>query len=102
DPLSPGERDTLFDDISLYRDANADGAFESNADTKIAPASVFTNVAGHHTFTFADGDADVQAAFGTPATFFVVVQTAPDATLQTPHTFRVTALLTTGSTAEDV
>src|SRR5262249_51368266 len=58
---------------------------------------------GLQTVPFADGDSNVQISFGSPRTYFVVMQLTSDAGSQTPNQLRVTHV-TQGpaiSTAED-
>jgi hypothetical protein len=102
DPLTTAEANALIASLRIYRDANGDGVFDPG-DTLVATVSDLVLTAGVQTVAFADGDANVQLALGTPRTFFVVVELTADADQQTPHQLRVThlGLGPSASVAED-
>jgi len=107
DPLTTAEANNLIENLYVYRD-NGSGSFEPGADTLVATIGTLSLAAGTQTVVFADGDSDVRVVFGTPVTYFVVVELTGDAADQTPNQFRVTHVTdpeslgsSSRSTAED-
>ena len=100
DPLTTAEANHLIENLHIYRD-DGSGSFESGTDTLVATVGTLSLVAGTQTVTFADGDPNVQLAFGAPITYFVVAELTGDAASQTPNQFRVTHVTESSSTAED-
>ena len=102
DPLTTAEANALIASLRIYRDANGNGVFDPG-DTLVTTVSDLVLTAGVQTVAFADGDPNVQLPFGTPHTYFVVVELAADANQQTPHQLRVThlGLGPSASVAED-
>lgn len=102
DPLTTAEANALIASLRIYRDANGDGVFDPG-DALVANVTDLVLTAGVQRVAFADGDAGVQLALGTPRTYFVVVELTGDANQQTPHQLRVThlGLGPSASVAED-
>ena len=103
DPLTSAEANALVEELRVYRDANGNGTFEPGIDTLVATVPTLALTAGVQTLTFSDGDPNVQVAFGSPRTFFVVAQLTGNANQQVPHQFRATHLATgpSATRAED-
>jgi hypothetical protein len=99
DPLNNVEADALIEDLFIYLD-DGSGEFELT-DTLVATVADLMLMAGVQTVAFADGDANVQIAQGTPRTYFVVVGLTANASSQMPNSFRVTHLTEASSTGED-
>jgi hypothetical protein len=91
----------LFDELRVYRD-DGSGAFEVVSDTLVATVSTFSLAGGVQTVVFGDGDPNVQVVYGTPQTFFVVVDRV-DTLPGTPtvNQFRITHVTESSSTAQD-
>ncbi len=100
DPLTTTEADNLIENLHIYRD-DGSGSFESGSDTLVTTVSTLSLTSGRQTVSFADGDPNVQVAYGTPKTFFVVVELTSGASSQSPAQFRITHLAQSRSTAED-
>ena len=102
DPLSDVEANALIANLWLYLD-DGSGIFESGSDTTIVsgPITPLILTAGVLTITFSDADPNVQVAFGTPKTYFVVVELKSDAKAQSPNQFRISHLTQSTSTGED-
>jgi len=102
EPLSEAEANALIAKLWLYLD-DGSGIFESGSDTTIVsgPITPLTLTAGVLTIAFSDADPNVQVAFGTPKTYFVVVELKSDAKAQTPNQFRISHLTQSTSTGED-
>jgi hypothetical protein len=91
DPLTTAEANLLVESLRVYRDANGNGTFEPT-DTLVTSIPTLSLAAGVQDVPFADGDANVAVAFGTPATFFLVVELTADAATQEPNRLRTTLL----------
>jgi hypothetical protein len=91
DPLTSSEANLLVESLRVYRDANGNGTFEPT-DTLVASIGTLSLAAGVQDVPFADGDPNVAVAFGTPQTFFVVVELTADAATQNPNRVRTTLL----------
>jgi hypothetical protein len=103
DRLTSAEANALVEELRIYRDADGNGTFEPGTDTLVATVPTIALTNGVQTVTFADGDPNVQVAFGTPRTYFVVAQLTGNASQQVPHQFRLTHLATgpSATQAED-
>lgn len=91
DPLTSSEANLLVESLRVYRDANGNGTFEPT-DTLVASIGTLSLAAGVQDVPFADGDPNVAVAFGTPQTFFVVIELTADAATQNPNRVRTTLL----------
>ena len=91
DPLSSAEANLLVESLRVYRDANGNGIFEPT-DTLVTSIGTLSLAAGVQDVPFADGDPTVAIAFGTPQTFFVVVELTAAAATQDPNRLRATLL----------
>ncbi|MCP3958924.1 MAG: DUF11 domain-containing protein, partial [bacterium] len=101
DPLSSAEANALIANLHVYKD-DGSTAFEAGSDTLVhTEATLALDGAGTQTLAFADGDADVQLAHGTPVRYFVVPEMAANASAQTPSTFQITHVTEASSTGED-
>ncbi|MCH9651513.1 MAG: FG-GAP-like repeat-containing protein [Deltaproteobacteria bacterium] len=99
-PLTDSQVDDLLTSLSLYLD-DGSGTFEPSGDTEIAAFSSFSLNAGVLTIGFAGGDANVQIPFGTPSTYFVVVELEATASSQSPDDIVITHLTESSSSGED-
>lgn len=102
DPLSTAEANALLDHLHLYLD-DGSGTFEAGSDSLVYTLSDLTLDDGVQVMTLPDGDANLTVEWGTPRSYFVVVELTAEAHQQTATTFRVTHLTegATVSTAED-
>ena len=66
DPLTSAEGNALVEELTLYRDANGNGTFDPGIDTLVATVPKLVLAGGIQTIPFADGDPNIQVAFGTP------------------------------------
>lgn len=92
DPLSTAEANALIAELRVYRDTNGNGTFDPGTDTLITTVPNLALTAGVQTIALPDGDPNLQVAFGTPQTYFVVAQLTGTASQQAPNQFRVTHL----------
>jgi hypothetical protein len=92
DPLTSAEANAVIESLRVYRDLNGSGVFEPGTDVLVTEVPMLSLTAGVQDVPFTDGDANVEIAFGTPRTYFVVVALTADASAQTPNRFRVTLL----------
>ena len=92
-PLTTAQANALIASLRLYRDANGNGVFDPGSDTLVASLPDLALSAGVQALPLTDGDPNVQVAWGTPKTFFVVAELTADASQQSPAQFRVTHLL---------
>ncbi len=100
DTLTSAEANAIIENLLIYRD-DGSGTFESGSDTLVTTVSTLALTAGKQKVTFNDADTNVQVPFGTPKTYFVVVDLTSNAASQTPDQVRVTHVTETTSTAED-
>ncbi len=101
DPLTSAEANAVIGKLAIYLD-DGSGVFEIGSDTLVATVDSLALNNGVQTVAFAGGDANVQVQFGTPRTYFVVVEIAADAYSQTAiDQFRVTHITESSSTAQD-
>jgi len=100
DPLASAEANALIENLHIYLD-DGSGTFESGADTLVTTVGTLALTSGVQTVAFTDGDPNVAVAFGTPKTYFVVVELTADAASLAPNQFRVTHVAEGSSTAED-
>jgi hypothetical protein len=106
DPLSTAEANALIENLHIYRD-DGSGIFEPGVDVLVTTVGTLALAEGRQTLAFADGDPNVQIVFGTPVTYFVVIELSDHAASQVPHQFQVTHVtestgaLSPGSTAKD-
>jgi hypothetical protein len=103
DLLTTAQANALVEELRVYRDANGNGTFDLATDTLVTTVPTLALTNGVQTILFADGDPNVQVAFGAPAAFFVVAQLTANASEQAPNQFRVVHLATGASrtVAED-
>ncbi len=99
--LSSAQANALVDNLRVYVDSNTDGAFDPGSDTLVTTVSALSLTDGVQTIAFADGDANVTFAHGVAPTYFVAVDVAAEAHLQTPDRLRITHVTEASSTAED-
>ena len=92
EPMSSSEANALLESLRVYRDANGNGIFDPLDDVLVTNVSTLTLAAGVQAITFSDADPNLQVAFGSPRTYFVVIETTSDASQQSPNQFRVTHL----------
>ncbi len=100
DPLTSAEANAIINNLHIYLD-DGSGTFESGSDTLTTTVSTLVLNNGVQTAAFSDGDPNVQVAYGTPRTYFVVAELASNAASQTPNQFRITHITESSSTAED-
>ncbi|HSH05780.1 MAG TPA: VCBS repeat-containing protein, partial [Anaerolineae bacterium] len=99
--LTTTQAGELFDSLLIYKDTGS-GIFEIGTDTLVATVNTFALTDGVQIVSFVDGDANVQVAYGTPQTFFVVVDRVPDIpATPTVNRFTITHITEASSTAED-
>lgn len=91
DPLTSAEANLLIESLRVYRDTNGNGIFDP-ADALVTSIGTLALAAGVQDVPFADGDPNVAVAFGTPRTYFVVVELTADAATQNPNRVRATLL----------
>jgi len=101
DNLTTAEANAIIENLLIYLD-DGSGVFEYGSDTLVTTVADLSLSAGTQTVTFTNGDANVQVAYGTPRTYFVVAELTSDAASQTPNQFRITHLTESSSTAEDM
>jgi FG-GAP-like repeat len=101
DPLTSAEANALVESLRVYRDANGSGVFEPATDVLVTSVPTLALTAGVATVGFADGDPNLEIAFGVPRTYFVVAELTATASGQAPNQFRVT-LLQTGASRSSV
>ncbi|GAB4140964.1 MAG: hypothetical protein Tsb009_10530 [Planctomycetaceae bacterium] len=100
-PLTTTEVNSLIFDLDIFLD-DGDGIFNELNDTLLTTIDPLgLDLDGDLTVAFNDGDPNVQIAFGTPRVYFVAVETAVNAFLLNPKTFRITHVTEASSTAED-
>ncbi|MGB2896562.1 MAG: VCBS repeat-containing protein, partial [Anaerolineales bacterium] len=99
--LTSSQANELFDDLRIYKDTGS-GVFEGGTDTLVVTVDTLVLTGGVQIVTFSDGDANVQVAYGTSQTYFVVVDRV-DSVPGTPTVDRFTIAHITedSSTAED-
>jgi hypothetical protein len=99
--LTTSQANELFDDLRIYKDSSS-GVFESGTDLLVATVDALVLTSGVQTVIFSDGDANVQVAYDTPQTYFVVVDRV-DSVPGTPTVdrFTITHITEASSTAED-
>jgi uncharacterized repeat protein (TIGR01451 family) len=90
----------LVDSLHVYLDTGS-GLFEAGSDTLVTTVPTLSLTAGRQTVSFADGDADVRIAQGSPRTYFAVVEFSANAHLLLADTLRATHLTSSTSTGED-
>jgi hypothetical protein len=104
DPLSDSEANAIIENLHVYQD-DGSGVFEAGSDTWVTAVSNLTLTNGLQTVTFADGDPNVQLAWGMPRTYFVVVELAAnladDPNRNSINTIRLTHITEASSTGED-
>jgi hypothetical protein len=88
DPLTTSEANALVASLRIYRDANGNDP----ADTLVVTVEDLVLANGRQIVAFTNQDPNVQVAFGSPRTYFVVVELTADGSQQTPHQLRVTHL----------
>ncbi len=98
DPLTQEEGDALIADVAAHLD-DGSGSFEFGSDLALVSGTFVDFFQGG--LTFSSADPRVQVAAGTSKTFYVVVRLTGDASLQTPHQFRVVHLGNSGSIVVD-
>jgi hypothetical protein len=87
--LSTPQASALIGTLSLYRDSNANGAFD-NSDLLVATTSSLSlSGTGVQTLSLSSGDSNANFGPGSPATFFVAVTMKADASSQAVNSFRV-------------
>ncbi|MCA9933450.1 MAG: VCBS repeat-containing protein [Anaerolineales bacterium] len=103
-PLTDDIANALIENLFVYRD-DGSGNFEPDNDILITNVPTLTLSEGHQTVFFVDGDIQVQVPYGTPVTYFIVVELTTIANLLQPGTFVLTHLVDTttepSSTVED-
>lgn len=94
-PLTGTAACGLFAELDIYKDTNASGAFEPAADTLVASLLGFPLGADGALQAPLDGSdpADLRAASGTSATYFVVARLSDNASAGNPNQFRITHLI---------
>lgn len=104
DPLSISEANAIIENLHVYRD-DGSGVFEAGSDTWVTAVTDLTLTNGLQTISFTDGDPNVQFAWGTPRTYFVVVELtatlADDPARNNVNTIRLTHVTEASSTGED-
>ncbi len=101
-PLTNAQASALISNFYIYLD-DGSGTYDGS-DTLVATISTFdleSGTPGVQTITFTDQDPNVQVAYGTPKTYFVVIDLQADAKSQTPNSFRITHLTSSSSSGED-
>ncbi len=102
DPLTTAEANSIVENLFIYRDANASGTWDSGIDTLVTTVGTMAlDADGIQVVTFADADPNVQVAQGTPATFFVVLETTASYSSAGLTFFSVSHVTEGSSTAED-
>jgi hypothetical protein len=94
-PLSTTQANNLIQELRVYLD-DGSGAFEASNDTEVAAVVDLSLSSGVQAVSFVDGDPGVRVAFGTPRTYFVVVEMTGDAESQIPSAFAVEHLFEAG------
>lgn len=88
DPLSTSEANALVKNLFIYLD-DGSGTFEVGSDQLVTTVSDLSLVDGVQMVPFADNDAVVAIPYGTPRTYFVVIEASDEAVAQTPGQLRV-------------
>lgn len=100
-PLTSDQATSLIKRISLYGD-DGSGVFESDTDTLITyKESLNLKPDGGFKFYMPNGNDFLKVVFGTPKTYFIVLQIADRAVLANPKKFRVTHVTESSSTAQE-
>jgi hypothetical protein len=104
DPLSDSEANAIIANLQVYLDDES-GVFEEDRDVEVTAVTDLTLTNGLQTVPFTDGDANVQLAWGTPRTYFVVVELAAaladDPNRHDISTICLTHITEASSTGED-
>ena len=102
DVLTTAEAGSIIENLFVYRDADANGTWDSGSDTLVTTvAALSLDADGIQSVPFLDADPNVQIAQGTPATFFVVLETTGTYASAGLTFFSVTHVTEASSTAED-
>jgi hypothetical protein len=89
--LSTAQASALLSSVSVYRDANADGAFDGSDTLVTSVNSLSLSGSGVQTIGLPAGDPNANFGPNAPATFFVVLTMKPDASSQAVNSFRVSS-----------
>ena len=101
DPLTSAEANAVIGELDIYLD-DGSGDLEIGSDILVTTVDTLALSDGVETVILPDGDASVQVQYGTPRTYFVVVQLVADAYTQTAiDQFRITHITESSSTADD-
>ncbi|MCX8037146.1 MAG: FG-GAP-like repeat-containing protein [Candidatus Sumerlaeia bacterium] len=87
-PLSSTEANAIIQRLRLYRDSGS-GAFEIPNDILVATIEPLNLSSGVQLINFADGDPRVRVVFGTPQSFFAVIEMTAGAASAPTNPFRV-------------
>ena len=89
--MSSAEANALIENLQIYVDSNASGAFEPAADALVGNIPTLTLTAGRLTATLAPANAaDTQISPASTRHFFVVAEMTATASSQSVKTFRIT------------
>jgi hypothetical protein len=100
EPLTTDEANAMFAYLHIYLD-DGSGAFEKGPDTLVTSVDTFSLTNGIQTINFEDGDSNVWVSYGTPETFFVVIESRDELDETNPTQFRIGHLSDAGTRAED-
>jgi hypothetical protein len=89
--LSTAEANALIADLKVYLD-DGSGTFEAENDALVTTITTLSLTSGRQIVAFTDGEPNLQVAYGTERTFFVVVTLTGNAQNQSPNTFTITHL----------
>lgn len=83
-PLTEAEANALIAELTVWLD-DGSGAFEPGADALLVTIDQLTFAVSQLQIELPTGDPNVRFGFGAPRSYWVVVELAADAHLQTPH-----------------
>ena len=96
-PLTSGQANSLIEDLHVYLD-NGSGSFEPGSDTLVTTVGTLALTSGVQAVSFPDGNANVQVLFGTPRSYFVVLDFVAGGLV---NSLRVSHLTESSSAGED-